>query len=172
LDVGEAPDPVTRTLALVALLGAFVPSSAPRAGGESEGEGEGPCPTACDGDVLTFCDDGVPAAIDCHDPETIADSIGCGPLGGDFDCLLGSGAACDPDYAGGLSRCGASLSCIDGVCGEGTPPNNTGPLEPSPGSNVGGSDDPASNPFGCRGNGSAPTALFAVVLLALRRRRR
>lgn len=136
------------------------------------------CTPRCDGEVLRFCDDEEPVALDCS--ETGAT---CGVLTEAWgaDCLLPADAACDPNYAGGLSRCeGASdasptACCVEGVCG--APPAGTStcrafqpgtPERPGAGSATDGQDD-ASSCLGCEG---IPLLSLAPLLFGLRLRRR
>jgi hypothetical protein len=135
------------------------------------------CARRCvDADTLEYCDNGAPTTLAC-DEATVPGVVACGTIGGAWgdDCLLGEGAACDPGYGGGASRCdrSASLFCIDDVCtvADGPPPP-PGPLEPSPGTTP---PDTASSsdPFGCSGcSGDSSTAFVGAAALLLLRRRR
>lgn len=140
--------------------------------------GEDACARRCqDGDVLTYCDVDAPAQLDCV--RDLEGGARCGLLADSFgeDCLLGEGAGCDPDYAGGLSRCdrSASLYCVDGTCQVASgPPPAPGPLEPTRGTVPTATDDGTSSSscLGCGGSSAAPVAAAALLLRPLRRRRR
>lgn len=77
------------------------------------------CVPVCEGDVLRFCDDGEPVELDCGE-----EGGTCGLVSEEwgFDCLLPEGAACEPGYAEGISRCEGSgeadLCCVEGACAE------------------------------------------------------
>lgn len=138
--------------------------------------GEVDCTPRCEGEVLHFCDDETPVSIDCS--ETGAT---CGELSAEWgaDCLLPEGAACDPSYADGLSRClgsaDATACCVDGSCG--APPAGTSscrafvpgaPERPGAGSAIDGQDD-TSSCLGCEG---IPLLSLLPLAVGLRLRRR
>jgi hypothetical protein len=143
--------------------------------GEGEGEGEGapdPCDPACvDAARLSFCADGVPTELDCA---AVAVGSRCGDLSTAWgaDCLLPAGAACDPDYGYGDSRCDDGLACRDAVCVAGEP-QAAAPLAPTPGTTVDLGPTSTASPFGCAGCAAASPVdgvLVAVVVgLALTR---
>lgn len=146
------------------------------AGPGSEDGGTADCTPRCDGEVLRFCDDGTPVELDCS--ETGAT---CGILSEEWgaDCLLPEGAACDPSYADGLSRClgssDASVCCVEGTCQ--APEGDTStcrafrpgtPDRPGAGSATDTSDDGS----GCLGCNDIPLLSLAPLLVGLRLRRR
>ncbi len=131
-----------------------------------------PCDPSCAGAVLSFCDGAAPTTLDCA-------ALGgtCGVLSVEWgpDCLLPAGAACEPGYAFGASRCdrAQSLFCVEGTCqvASGQPAPAT--LEPTPGTATSATTTTATtDPFGCASCGTA--SAFGLVCFggALRRVRR
>ncbi len=143
-------------------------------GGDVDG-GAGACAPSCDGQTLSFCDDdaGV-ASIDCT---TVPGASRCGLLSDAWgnDCLLGEGAACDPGYGFGDSRCDrdASLFCVDGTCAVGTAPPAPVVQTPTPGTATITTTSTSSGDIfsclGCGGTGTSGALLLGGLLLALRR---
>ncbi len=118
--------------------------------GEGEGEGEDPCTPQCDGDVLRFCDFGAAATLVCADVDANVSGETCGLLSAEwgFDCLLPDGAACDPGFGFGQSRC-AGGACIDQVCATGEPLGEP-VLEPTQGTDFVANTAPTSDScLGC-----------------------
>jgi hypothetical protein len=133
--------------------------------------GPDPCAPTCDGDTLRYCDGSTLTDLDCT-------SIGrCGLLSTawGFDCIAREGAACDPGYAFGASRCDADaqLVCVSGTCHTGTAPADT-PAQPTAASN---STNPTSSDLltcsGCgNGTGTSTYLVFVLGWGAVRRWRR
>ena len=135
--------------------------------GEGEGEGEG-CVTACvDDSAIEFFDGVACVRIACAD---VDEGSVCGEVSADFgdDCLLADGAACDPGYADGASRC-ASHACVDGVCGNGEN-QPEGDLEPTDGTAI--DNGAVASSTGCFGCPSTSLVVPFFGALVLRRRRR
>ncbi len=140
----------------------------------------GDCTPTCDGELLRFCDDGEPVALDCT--ETGAT---CGLLSDEwgFDCVLPAGADCDPGYAEGLSRCDgagdATRCCVDDVCGDPGEANSCrrfAPGTPAFPEEPGSTDEPpaAASCLGLGGCEGIPLLSFLPLIFGLRllRRRR
>ena len=131
-----------------------------------------PCVPFCTDLTLHFCDGSDEMALVCTDVDPAAR---CGELSPEWgaDCLLPVGAACDPGYAFGGSRCDgdASLFCIDGACTVADGPAEQGPLSPTPGSE---SIDTSTDTGGCGASGCAQsgTALWLVALVPMLMRRK
>lgn len=136
------------------------------------------CTPRCDGEILRFCDADRPVSLDCSESGAT-----CGVLTPEWgaDCLLPEGAACDPSYADGVSRCqGASTSgpsscCVEGVCTVLTENTDTcrafRPGAPDrPG--TGGAVDSGLDAVSCLGCDSIPLLSLAPLLVGLRLRRR
>lgn len=142
-------------------------------GALGEGEGEGGCDPSCSGTTLSFCDP-APTTLNCAADGDVPGATACADIPGwGADCVLGAGAACDPGYAFGKSRCGADLACLAGTCTVGAP-QAPAPLTPSPGTHATATTVTNTNPFSCLGCGqSTPSGalMFGGLLLALRRRR-
>lgn len=151
-----------------------------------------PCVPRCVGDALLFCDGDRPVALGCT-PSADATDVDGGPsfLGavegavacariseahGD-DCVLGAGAACDSDYARGLSRCDSTrgLVCLEGSCQIGdAPPDTPAALEPTPGTllTTQGNGTTRTTSAGCGQAGSTSLCVLGgLVLLGAWRRR-
>ncbi len=124
--------------------------------------GPDPCTPHCSGDTLAFCDGDAATTLDCRSLDA-----SCGLLSdawGD-DCLLRAGAACEPGYAFGASRCDArsttaALFCIDGACVVADGPAPAPTETPTAGTEVGAVANDTS-PFGCLncGNFGLPALL-------------
>lgn len=131
----------------------------------------GACDPRCEGDTLRFCDGEEPTALDCATLEAR-----CGELSAAWgaDCLLPAGAACDPGYGFGESRCdrAASLYCVDGACAVAGGPSPAEPLEPTPGTQSRSSGSSATDPFGCDGCSNTSAAGLFLLAGALKRKRR
>lgn len=135
------------------------------------------CTPRCEGEVLRFCDDGEPVALDCSETgatcQVLSEEWGA-------DCVLPPGAACDPGYADGLSRCAGagddppSNCCVNNAC---APPDDEvnscraflpdAPARPTADNAL--DDDAASSCLGCEG---IPLLTLAPLLVGLRLRRR
>jgi hypothetical protein len=156
------------TIVVVALLLVAQPA------GEGEGEGEAPdrCDPVCvDDATLAFCADGEPTTLPCA---SVAAGARCGLLSAAWgaDCLLPAGAACDPDYGFGDSRCDDGLSCRDQVCAPGEPAPSP-PATPTAGTTVDLGPTTTASPFACAGCAASPAdgvwAALGALLLLLRR---
>ncbi|MBI1946019.1 MAG: hypothetical protein HYS27_10000 [Deltaproteobacteria bacterium] len=141
------------------------------AGVEDAGTPDNPCDPSCDGDTLRFCDGETPRELPCDAPFARCDELSAA---WGADCLLPEGAACDPGYAFGESRCdrAASLYCIEGTCQVASGPEVPGPLSPSPGTSSTSGTSATSDPFGCSSCGSASALGLLGCGGALRRLRR
>lgn len=129
------------------------------------------CDPRCQGAELSFCDGATPTTLDCP-----ALGASCGELSAAWgdDCVLPEGAACDPGYAFGESRCdrAASLYCIESTCQVAAGPETQAPLSPSAGTTSSNGTTASSDPFGCSSCGAASALGFTFVGGALRRLRR
>ena len=162
------------TLALVGALLAPTPARAQAA--EGEGEGNACTPRCVDATTLAFCDAGAPVTLTCADVDPTAQCAPLSPAWGD-DCVLGDGAACDPGYAFGHSRCDEALSlfCVDAACTLAAGPPAAGPpLEPDPGTTPTATTTTTASCLGCAGapDAAATGALAGALLLVRGRRRR
>lgn len=156
-----------RCLLLLALLAS--PAAAQNDAGVADA-GD-PCDPSCAGAVLSFCDGAAPTTLDCA-----ALGATCGELSAEWgpDCILPAGAACEPGYAFGASRCdrAQSLFCVDGTCqvASGAPAPAT--LEPTPGTATETTTSATTDPFGCSSCGTASALSFLCFGGALRRLRK
>jgi hypothetical protein len=169
-----------RLLLPIAVVVGVVGLAAPPASaqtGEGEGEGEGECTPFCEGNTLHFCDVGEQVTLTC------GTDVGarCGVVSEEWgaDCLLGEGEPCDPDFAGGVSRCDreAGLFCVDEVCTAASgPPPAEGPLEPTEGTASSTTSTTSSTDIaaclGCSGDSTGALLVGAFFLKRLGRRRR
>lgn len=141
-------------------------------GDEGEGEGEVACERAClDATTLQFCDAGAVSTLACSD---VDDGAVCGfhsaRVG--FDCVLPEGAACDPQYAFGASRCGPGLFCNALVCST-TAPAAAGDPVPTNGTKIVEDDETTTSCTSCAAtDATAWLVVFAPALLLRWRRRR
>lgn len=130
-----------------------------------------PCDPRCEGTFLAFCDGEEASTLNCADLDAR-----CGELSAAWgaDCLLAAGAACEPGYGFGESRCDRadSLYCIDGVCAVASGPAAPDPLTPSAGTHADSDQDAASDPFACSSCTQGSAAGLFVLAGALRRLRR
>jgi hypothetical protein len=130
------------------------------------------CDIVClDDATLSFCDGGEAVTLACSDVDVAARCAWHSEAWG-FDCVLPTGAACDPAYAFGRSRCEAGLACRDGACAPGAP-EPLAPLEPTAGTTHS-TTTTTTNPvsvLNCQSCGSA-SALWLAPLGLVRRRRR
>jgi hypothetical protein len=162
---------VWTAVVLCASLFTGAQSSSDAEEGEGEGEGEVVCERAClDANTLQFCDTGVASTLACND---VDDSAVCGfhsaRVG--FDCVLPAGAACDPAYAFGTSRCGPGLFCNALVCST-TAPAAAGDPEPTKGTKVDADATTTSCTSCAATDATAWLVMFTPALLVRWRRQR
>jgi hypothetical protein len=131
------------------------------------------CDIVClDDATLSFCDGGEAVTLACGDVDVAARCAWHSEDWG-FDCVLPTGAACDPAYAYGRSRCESGLACRDGVCAPGAPAP-LAPLEPTAGTTHS-TTTTTTNPvslLNCQSCGSASMLWMAPLGLGLGRVRR